>query len=86
MTASSKSRDDFVSHISLVQVCILSKSDNSGHTWLHIEGNASCLPRRGNTCTEHHCVVELQARKGEADSTPDDILSMVKAQAQPPHR
>ena len=28
----------------------------------------------------------LQARKGEADTTPDDILSMVKAQAQPPHR
>ncbi len=28
----------------------------------------------------------MQARKGEADTTPDDILSMVKAQAQPPHR
>ena len=28
----------------------------------------------------------LQARKGESDSTPDDILAMVKAQAQPPHR
>ncbi|KAL0049185.1 hypothetical protein WJX82_008406 [Trebouxia sp. C0006] len=28
----------------------------------------------------------LKARKGEADTTPDDILSMVKAQAQPPHR
>ncbi|KAL0037146.1 hypothetical protein WJX79_002609 [Trebouxia sp. C0005] len=28
----------------------------------------------------------LKARKGEADTTPDDILSMVKAQAHPPHR
>ena len=28
----------------------------------------------------------LQARKGESDSTPDDILAMVKAQAQPAHR
>lgn len=27
-----------------------------------------------------------QARKGEADSTPDDILAMVKAQCAPPHR
>lgn len=28
----------------------------------------------------------LKARKGEADSTPDDILAMVKAQCAPPHR
>ena len=28
----------------------------------------------------------LQSRKGEADSTPDDILEMVKAQALPAHR
>lgn len=28
----------------------------------------------------------LQARNGEADRTPEDILSMVKAQAQPAHR
>jgi hypothetical protein len=28
----------------------------------------------------------LQARKGEADSTPDDIVAMVKAQCTPPHR
>lgn len=28
----------------------------------------------------------MQARKGEADSTPDDILAMVKAQCAPPHR
>lgn len=28
----------------------------------------------------------LQARKGEADSTPDDIMAMVKAQCAPPHR
>lgn len=28
----------------------------------------------------------LKARKGEADSTPDDILAMVKAQCAPAHR
>ena len=28
----------------------------------------------------------LQARQGEGESTPDDILEMVKAQAAPPHR
>jgi hypothetical protein len=28
----------------------------------------------------------MQARKGEADSTPDDILGMVKAQCAPAHR
>ena len=28
----------------------------------------------------------LKARKGETDSTPDDILSMVKAQCAPAHR
>lgn len=28
----------------------------------------------------------LKARQGEADSTPDEILAMVKAQAAPPHR
>lgn len=28
----------------------------------------------------------VQARKGEADGTPDDILAMVKAQCAPPHR
>eukprot|EP00887_Chlorella_sp_A99_P005155 scaffold40.g5155.t1 len=28
----------------------------------------------------------LKARKGDADSTPDDILAMVKAQCAPPHR
>lgn len=28
----------------------------------------------------------LKARKGEADSTPDDILAMVKAQCAPPNR
>lgn len=28
----------------------------------------------------------LKARKGEADSTPDDIMAMVKAQCAPPHR
>ena len=28
----------------------------------------------------------LKARKGEPDSTPDDILAMVKAQCAPPHR
>lgn len=30
--------------------------------------------------------LRLQARKGEADSTPDDILAMVKAQCAPAHR
>ena len=30
-----------------------------------------------------HC---RQARKGEAESTPEDILSMVKAQCAPQHR
>ena len=30
--------------------------------------------------------LSLQARNGEADRTPEDILSMVKAQAQPAHR
>jgi hypothetical protein len=28
----------------------------------------------------------VQARNGEADTTPDDILNMVKEQAAPPHR
>ncbi|PRW39278.1 dynamin-related GTPase isoform A [Chlorella sorokiniana] len=28
----------------------------------------------------------LKARKGEADTTPDDIMAMVKAQCAPPHR
>ena len=31
-------------------------------------------------------VIVLQARKGEADHTPDDIMAMVKAQCAPPHR
>ena len=30
--------------------------------------------------------VYMQARQGEGESTPDDILEMVKAQAAPPHR
>ena len=30
--------------------------------------------------------VYVQARQGEGESTPDDILEMVKAQAAPPHR
>ena len=30
--------------------------------------------------------VHVQARQGEGESTPDDILEMVKAQAAPPHR
>ena len=30
--------------------------------------------------------IALQARKGEADHAPDDIMAMVKAQCAPPHR
>ena len=31
-------------------------------------------------------MLDVQARQGEGESTPDDILEMVKAQAAPPHR
>ena len=38
------------------------------------------------TASQYASQLTLQARKGESDSTPDDILAMVKAQAQPAHR
>nr|GMD84096.1 dynamin-related protein 5A-like [Ipomoea batatas] len=31
-------------------------------------------------------ILQMQAKKGEPDNTPDDILSMVKSLASPPHR
>lgn len=40
----------------------------------------------GETCPPVCSCRWLQARNGEADSTPDEILQMVKQLAAPPHR
>jgi hypothetical protein len=35
---------------------------------------------------KHAPLLRLQARNGEPDNTPDEIMNMVKQQAAPPHR
>jgi hypothetical protein len=41
-----------------------------------------------HTCglTAHCILVVLQARNGEPDNTPEEIMNMVKQKAAPPHR
>ena len=69
-----------------MQICVFTKPHHSGYPRLHSQGKH----HKGNwqqlNLVAQTTLLFKQARKGEADTTPDDILSMVKAQAQPPHR
>ena len=81
------------------RVCILSQPHHRGHSWLYPQGGwvgpSPGLSRRAVQWAERAATHPLvhpppppppQARKGEAESTPDDIQAMVRAQLAPANR